>query len=101
MKWHVLFYALLNNFNKIKVAISQCNLCIRWAFNQICTATAAAAVVAAAAAAAAAIVIVIVVDTADTPNAYSSSKNKNRSRGLWGPLRGHDVFSERLLLHYR
>jgi len=38
-------------------------------------------------------------DTADTPNAYSSIKNKNRSRGLWGPLRGHDVFSERLLLN--
>ena len=32
-------------------------------------------------------------EMADTPNAYSSIKNKNRSRGLWGPLRGHDVFS--------
>jgi len=40
-------------------------------------------------------------ELADTPNAYSSIKNKNRLRGLWGPLRGHDVFSERLLLNYR
>jgi len=36
---------------------------------------------------------------ADTPNAYSSIKNNNWSRGLWGPLRGHGVFSERLLLN--
>jgi len=36
-----------------------------------------------------------------SPNAYSSIKNKYRPRGLWCPLRGHGVFSERLLLNYR